>query len=80
MLDEMFQRNASNFGILLEYENSHSFLSFFILCYFIFFPNECPGLCQYRPGHSLGEKNKVARNEKKLHGVSYSKCIINFEE
>ena len=21
-----------------------------------FFPNDCPGLCQYRPGHSLGEK------------------------
>ena len=28
-----------------------------------FFPNECPGLCQPRPGHSLGE-NKVAQNEK----------------
>ena len=20
-----------------------------------FFPNECPGLCQHRPGHSLGK-------------------------
>ena len=24
-----------------------------ISCYFMFFPNECPGLC---PGHALGEK------------------------
>ena len=37
------------------------FFSFFISCYFIFSPNECPGLCRHRPGHSLGEKkNKVA--------------------
>ena len=26
-------------------------------CFFInFFPNECPDLCWYRPGHSLGNK------------------------
>ena len=31
-----------------------------------------------RPGHSLGEKNKVAQNEK-LHGISYSKIMANFE-
>ena len=29
---------------------------FFILCYFIFPPNECPGLWRHRPGHSLGKK------------------------
>ena len=28
-----------------------------------FFPNECPGICQPRPGHKLGE-NKAAQNEK----------------
>ena len=32
------------------------FIIFFISCYFIFSPNECPGLCQHRPGHSLGKK------------------------
>ena len=33
------------------------------------------------PDHSLGEKNKVARNEKrkKLHGFSFSINIANFE-
>ena len=36
---------------------THSVFSFFILCYFIFSPNECRGLCQ-------GEKIKVAQNEK----------------
>ena len=37
---------------------------FFISCYFLFSPNKCPGVCRHRPGHSLGKKNKVARNEK----------------
>ena len=32
-------------------------------------------------GHSLGGKNKVARNEKRknLHGFSYDKNMANFE-
>ena len=51
MFDEMTYRNASKFAIFLGYENPGSF-SLFILCYFIFFPNECPGLCRHRPGHS----------------------------
>ena len=34
----------------------------FVLQYF--YPNECPGLCRRRPGHSLRDENKVARNEK----------------
>ena len=55
MLDEMLKQNASKFAIHLEYENPRSF-SFFILCYFIFFPNECPW--------SMSTKNKVAQNEK----------------
>ena len=40
---------------------------FFISCYFIFFPNECPGLWRHSPdpGHSLWEEKKVARNEKR---------------
>ena len=48
MLDEMLQRNASQFTIFLEYENLRSFSL-----------NECPGLCQHRPVHSvIGEKIK----------------------
>ena len=64
MLDEIFQRNASKFVILLEYENQHSFFLFFILCNFIFSPNECPG--RVRPGHSLGKDIKLheMKNEK----------------
>ena len=64
MLDEMTWRNASKFAIFLEYENPKLLFPFFILCNLIFLPNECPGLYQHGPGHSLGEKNKVARNEK----------------
>ena len=28
----------------------------FSFCQLLFFPNECPGLCRHRPGHSLGKK------------------------
>ena len=38
-----------------------------------YFPNECPGLCRHRQGHSLGEKTKIARNEKKNYASKYSK-------
>ena len=64
MLDEMFLRNASKFAKFLEYENPCSFFVF-ISCYFIFFPNECTGLCRYIPWpwHSSGEKIKY-ENEK----------------
>ena len=52
MLDEKFQWNALKFDILYIYEKPKLLFLFFILCYFIFFPNECPGLCRHRPGHS----------------------------
>ena len=35
----------------------------FVLHYFCSL-NECPDQCQHKPGHLLGEKNKVAWNEK----------------
>ena len=56
-----------------------SFLSF--SCYFIFSPNECPGLCQHRPGHSLGGKIKQheMKNEKELHGFSIPKIWQNLK-
>ena len=56
MLDEKFQRKASKFAIFYMCKNPKLLFPFFILCYFIFSPNECPGLCQHRPGHSLGKK------------------------
>ena len=49
----------------------------FVLLYFS--PDECPDLCRHRPGHSLGEKNKVARNEKRkkqLWGSQSFQCAI----
>ena len=57
------------------------FFSFFISSNFIFFTNECPGLCRHKPGHSLVKKIKLneIKNEKKLHGFSYYKNIANFE-
>ena len=55
VLDEMFQRNASKYIIYTKTQSCFSHFSIFILCYFIFFPNECPGLWRHRPaGHSLG--------------------------
>ena len=41
MLDEMFQRNASKFAILLEYENPCSFFRFSFRATLFFPPNEC---------------------------------------
>ena len=63
MLDEMTRWNALKFGISYIYENPKLFFLFFISCYFTFSPYECHGLCQHRSGHSLGGKNKVARNK-----------------
>ena len=54
VLNEKFQRIASKFAIFYIYENPKLLFPFFILCYFIFSPNECPDLCRHRPGgHSL---------------------------
>ena len=39
-------------------KKNQSYFFHFVLLYF--FPNECRGQCQHRPGHSLGEKIKVA--------------------
>ena len=63
MLDEMTRRNDSKFAIFYKYENPKMLFPFFISCYFIFFPNEFPGLVCIHA--LLGENNnKVARNEK----------------
>ena len=58
MLDEMTRQNASKFAIFYIYENPKLPFPFFISCYFICLPNECPGLCRHRPGHSLVKKIK----------------------
>ena len=81
MLDEMTKRNALKFAIFYIYENPNLLFSFFNSSYFIYFPNECPGLCQHRPGHSLGENSKLhkMKNGKKLHGFSCYKNMANFE-
>ena len=42
----------------------HTIFSDFHFKQVYFFPNEFPGLCWHRPGHSLGEKNLVAQDEK----------------
>ena len=75
MLDKMFQRNASKFAIFYMYENSNLLFLFFIPCYLIFSPNECPDLCRHRPGHSLGEEIKQykMKNIKKCMGFLMSK-------
>ena len=38
---------------------------------------KCPGLCQYRPGHSQGDN--VNENEQKTYGCSKTYNIANFE-
>ena len=41
------------------------FVFIFLSSNFIFPPNECPRLCQYRPGHSLGGKKLREMKNKK---------------
>ena len=38
-------------------------------------PNECPGLCRHRPGHSLGKKIKLheMKNDKNYLGFRIPK-------
>ena len=43
---------------LLYFWNMKTHLVFFHFVLLYFSPNECPGLCQQRPGHSLGCKIK----------------------
>ena len=75
VLNEKFQRNASKFAIFYIYENPKLLFPFFISCYFIFLPNECPGLCRHRPGHSLVKKIKLLEmeNEKNYLGFLIQK-------
>ena len=42
VLDEKFQQNASTYAIFYVYESPKLIFPFFILCNFIFLPNECP--------------------------------------
>jgi hypothetical protein len=48
---------------------------------YIILPNECPGQCRHRPGHSLGENVKLheVRDEKEQCGFSYYKNMAGFE-
>ena len=66
MLNLMFQRNASKFAILLGYENLH-----------VFFRFSFHATYRHRPGHLLGKKKYIARNEKrrKLHWFLYSESM-----
>ena len=68
---------------LLYFYDKKTHVVFFVLHFeqLLYYPNECPGLCQHRPGHSLVKKMKVARNEKrkKQRRFSYHKNIANFE-
>ena len=81
MLEEMTWRNASKFAIFYMYENPKLLFPFFISYYFIFSPNEYPGLCLYRPGHSLGKKVKwhEMKNGKSNFGLLYIQNMANFE-
>ena len=68
VLNEKFQRNASKFAIFYIHTRYAKIQSYFFRISFraiLFFLNECPSLCRHNPGHSLGEKIKVAQHEKR---------------
>ena len=37
----------------------------------VFLPNEYPGLCQYRPGHSLGKNIKLHEMKKEKNYMGF---------
>ena len=49
----------------------------------MFLPNECPGLCRHRSGHSLGEKIKLHEIKKMAKATLafriYNTYMANFE-
>ena len=52
--------------VYLKYMHHISAQFYFIKCNFVFFSNECPSLCQHRPGHSfhiakLGSFNYISQ-------------------
>ena len=62
--------------------NTKTYIAFFHFSFHattLFFPNEWPGLCRHRPGHSLERKIKYHEMKKKLHGFSNFKNMANFE-
>jgi hypothetical protein len=55
------------------YKKTHAAFFVPISCNFIFLPNECPGLCQYTQGHSLGNNIKLHETKtKKPRELSYT--------
>ena len=70
VLDEILQ----NLPYFCNYENQ-----LFLFC-FSFHATFFHQICQHILGHSLGKgKNKVAQNEEKEKGFSYSKNMTNYE-
>ena len=57
---------------LLCFYNKKTYVVFFVFHFeqLSFCPNECPGLCRHRPGHSLVKKIKLLemKNEKNYMG------------
>ena len=51
---------------------------FFISFYYIFFPNECPGLFRHRPGHSIGEKKSSSKWKMKETTLGHTVRTIFF--
>ena len=62
--DDSDQMNSLKVSICILHHISAQF--YFIKCNFVFFSNECPSLCQHRPGHSfhiakLGSFNYISQ-------------------
>ena len=67
------RKMLQNLSYLIYIKNLKLLFPFFISCYFISIPNECPGLCWHRLGHSLGKNLKLHEMKtKKLRGFSYT--------
>ena len=65
--------NLQNLPYFYHKKTQVVFFRFFHFVQIHFPPNECPGLCPHRPGHSLGKKIKLheMKNGKSNFGFSY---------
>jgi len=66
LLISQYQRlfSEGKYEIIMKYSSEIRCLQFIkcsIVYDFIFSPNECPVLCQHRPGHSLGAQKYIPK-------------------
>ena len=78
---QLGRQNPSKFALFYHKKTRIVVFNFYFVQLYFSPMNVRPGLCQHRPGHSLGKKIKShkMKNGKSNFGFSFHKNIANFE-